>query len=745
MTTTGDSSAATLAQETLRLTPGLDPAAVWELLGQADEDYRSRATPEQVARHARLLAGLDPGHPACVDVLPAGGASYEVTVAAFDFFGEFSFLCGLLASRGLDIDSGHVHTLVPGSSSVPARALRRPRGRPRPASPSRRILDVFRVRPRGTSPPTAADLERELLALLGLVSDGRPEEARERLNRQLVEALTRAPARFSGAMHPLEITFDNTRHPQWTVMRVVGRDAPGFLYALAGALALRGIYVQRVRIETEGDLVRDEFLIGHREGGAIGETEQGTLRLAVALIKQFTHFLPWAPDPARALRYFDQLVDRAMAEGPDGPGLSLFRSREGLRELARLLGSSEFLWEDFLRTQFEHLRPLLGEWRSRPLRDRPSLLRELREQVADASSPEERKQRLNAFKDENMLLADMRRLLDPSFTLEAFSSALADLAEAVAEETLVLARQDALSVHGRPLRADGSEAPFAAFALGKFGGREMGYASDVELLFAYDGPGTAERTGADAGVFFEDVVRRFTDLITAREDGFFHVDLRLRPHGRKGPLASPLALLREYYRPGGEAHPFERQALVKLRRAAGDEALGRAVERLRDAYVWSGEPFPLEEALRLRDRQVHELVPPGRFNVKLSPGALVEVEYAVQYLQIEHGRDRPELHTPSTLAALDGLAHARLLSADEHRDLREAYLFWRVVADGLRMVRGTAHDLLLPETGSVELRLLARRLGYPGADWREAAERLSADVQSHRQRVATFFARRFRA
>jgi glutamate-ammonia-ligase adenylyltransferase len=138
-------------------------------------------------------------------------------------------------------------------------------------------------------------------------------------------------------------------------------------------------------------------------------------------------------------------------------------------------------------------------------------------------------------------------------------------------------------------------------------------------------------------------------------------------------------------------------------------------------------------------------VPPGRFNVKLSPGALVEVEYAVQYLQIEHGRDRPELRTPSTLVALAGLARAGLLTAEEHRDLREGYLFWRVVADGLRMVRGAAHDLLLPEAGSVELRLLARRLGYPGADWHEAAERLADDVRHHGERIASVFARRFRA
>src|SRR5207247_6893343 len=136
-------------------------------------------------------------------------------------------------------------------------------------------------------------------------------------------------------------------------------------YALANALALREIYVHRVRIESVGREARDRFWIARRGGRKIEDArDQQALRLAVALIKQFTHLLPSAPDPALALRCFDQFLDRAMAEGPTEPKgsgrpetLGLLGSPEGLRELARLLGSSAFLWEDFLRMQFEHLLP----------------------------------------------------------------------------------------------------------------------------------------------------------------------------------------------------------------------------------------------------------------------------------------------------------------------------------------------------------------------------------------------------
>ena len=166
---------------------------------------------------------------------------------------------------------------------------------------------------------------------------------------------------------------------------------------------------------------------------------------------------------------------------------------------------------------------------------------------------------------------------------------------------------------------------------------------------------------------------------------------------------------------------------------------------MRDGFVWSAEPWNRKDALHLRERQCRELVPPGRFNVKYSPGALVEVEYAVQYLQLEHGRGDPTLRTPSTLVALDRLRGAGRLTAAERDELRAAYLFWRRVADALRMVRGNAKDLLLPESGSEEVRFLARRLGYAGPDWTAAADALTADVARHREAVRAFFKERFRS
>ena len=714
------------------------PSAALDFLGRLDSEYFARVFPEDAARHAHLAAELTPARPARLGVEPQAEGRYDIVVVALDYFAEFALLCGLLAAHGFDIESGHVHTGAP--APAPPRPPRGGRRRPQP-TPARKIVDIFRVHPRRGA-PEAQTLEAELVELLGLVTDGQGVEAREHLNRRLVESLERHSGSIEEALAPVEIEFENDPGSPWTIMRVRGADAPGFLYALANALAMRGIYVQSVLIESVGDEVSDRFAIAQRDGRRIeDEADLQTLRLAVALIKQFTHFLPWAPDPGLALRDFDQLLDQLMAEGPEA--LSLFSSPEGLRELARLLGSSAFLWEDFLRRQLDNLRPVLEDWRSRPLRDREELRRSLAGRLDAAGSDEETRQALNEFKDEEMLLVDMKHLLDPEVSLLDFSGALSDLADAVLEAAVALCHSGLAAEHGEPRLEDGGPCPLAVLGLGKYGGREMGYASDLELLFVYAGAGATERSGIESGVFYEKLVQELRDLLEARREGIFHLDLRLRPHGSKGPLASPIAAVRDYYRPGGGAAAFERQALLKLRPATGDVALAREVLSIRDAFVWSGEPWDRENALHLRERQARELVPPGRINVKYSRGCLVDTEYAVQYMQLLHGGERPALRTPSTLEALDELRKAELLSGDEEKVLRKAYRHWRGVAEALRMVHGSARDLLLPEPGSEELGFLARRMRYQGATWQEAAQALVADVEAHRERTLAVFNRRF--
>jgi glutamate-ammonia-ligase adenylyltransferase len=530
-------------------------------------------------------------------------------------------------------------------------------------------------------------------------------------------------------------------------MDVHSRDTPGFLYAFSNALAVRGVYIHRVSIESRGEEVRDRFYISDRRGARIaGKREQAVLALTVTLIEQFTRFLRRAPDPARAVRYFDQLLDKLLEQDPRASRFRIVTRQEGLELLARLLGSSAFLWEELLRDNFARLMPVLEQLASgAEPRRREELAADLGGRLSRAAGDEEQFRVLNEFKDAEMLLVMLQQMRAPR-ELTLVSERLADLAEVVLESALDVARRRLERRHGRPLDDRGGACAIAMLALGKLGGRELGYASDLELVFVCEGEGpTSGPESIPTDLYFEHLVHELVELIEAPRDGAFQIDLRLRPHGKAGPMASPLRLWTEYYSDTGGAAPFERQALIKLRFVAGDRELGRRALEHRDAFVYSGRPWDLDQALHLRRRQANELVEPGRVNVKYSPGGLIDVEYSAQYLQILHGHEHESLRTPTTLDALRAARDLGLLERRDHAKLAAAYSFLRRLIEALRMVRGHARDLVLPDPSLPEFRYLARRMGYRDGNWSRSSGRLAGDVQREMGAVRAFAARRFGA
>src|SRR5215510_7228571 len=445
------------------------------------------------------------------------------------------------------------------------------------------------------------------------------------------------------------------------------------------------------------------------------------------------------------MRHFDQFLDKIAEERIPERMVSFFAGKEAMNLLAHLLGSSDFWWDDFLSLRFKDLLPVLEDFAKTELRpDKQSLRKHLAASLSQASTFEEKKGAFNRFKDSQVFLIDVKHLLDPQVTLMDFSQALTDLAEVALDAAARICYDSLVELRGEPMRADGSSAQFTICGLGKFGGREMGYASDLEVLFVHDGQGrTRGDKPIDNGLFFEHLAQQVVEFIEAREKGIFHIDLRLRPHGKAGALATPFGQLENYYSGHGEAAPFERQALIKLRWVAGDEALGRQVEKRRDNYTYSGAPWDWENALHLRRRQTRELVKPGRINVKYSSGGIIDIEYVAQYLQILQGKDHPELRVTNTLDALDRLRRLDLISEAESETLGAAYLFLRNLIDALRIVRGDASDLALPEADSDEFKSLARRLGYRERDWKRRAEKLAADIRRWMKEVNSYYVSRF--
>jgi glutamate-ammonia-ligase adenylyltransferase len=225
--------------------------------------------------------------------------------------------------------------------------------------------------------------------------------------------------------------------------------------------------------------------------------------------------------------------------------------------------------------------------------------------------------------------------------------------------------------------------------------------------------------------------------VRTRREGIFEIDLQLRPYGKAGSLAVSLPAFQRYFAPSGPAWPYERQALIRLRPIAGDRALGRDLEALRDAYVYSGAGFDVTAMRAMRERQIRHLVKAGSFNPKYSPGGLVDVEYLVQGLQIRHGGQQAAVRTPNTREAMASLTEAGLLSAEDYTRLHRAHTFLRWLIDSLRIVAGNAKDLTVPPEDSEEFLYLSRRLRY-GGDRERLREELvlySASVQEMNRRL----------
>jgi glutamate-ammonia-ligase adenylyltransferase len=728
--------------------PDLSPDVARDFVSRMDDEYFQQFQPADMIPHLKLVERLTPDRPCHVSVTQRDD-DLLLVIVAYDYFSEFAAIAGLLSSHRLDIREGALYTYTdvtgaPGPRpSVPGR-----RPPARPGLSRKKIVDVFRVRPLPGSafgPSEQRLLADELQQVIHLLDARQFTDARRFVNRRLVETLGKERGAFHGLLAPVQIRFDNTVSTASTAMDIRSTDTPAFLYAFALALSMRGLYIHQARFEHVGDELHDRFFVRGRHGRKIeSRAEQQELLVTATLAKQFTQHLIWAPDPTKALESFDQFLDQLFRDARGKKTLAFLSKKATLPLLARLLGTSDYLWEDFVRRQHANLLPILDAYRDQPLvRTRRQLALALRRQLARATSDDRRRAILNQFKNQELFRIDMKHLLDRKTTLPDFSLALTNLAETILEQAVADCAASLARRHGAP-RLGRTPCPFAVCAMGKFGGRELGYASDIEVLFVYGGPGrTVGRQPLDHSEYYERLVHLLLQWIESKQEGIFRLDVRLRPHGGKGLLANTLEELRRYYSPTGLAAPFERQALTKLRFVCGDPALGRQVEAHRDSFVYSDRPWDLAAALSLRRQQIKELTEPGRTNVKYSPGGIVDIEYTTQYLQVMQGHAVPDLRTPNTLEALAAAERHGILSAGEALSLREAYLFLRSIIDALRIVRGHAKDLVLPDTGSDEFIFLARRMGYTEDDWQGGANKLAADITRHMEQTRAIYTRRF--
>jgi len=359
---------------------------------------------------------------------------------------------------------------------------------------------------------------------------------------------------------------------------------------------------------------------------------------------------------------------------------------------------------------------------------------------------------LHSFQDKEILRIGVRDVLGKD-NVQQTTAALSDLAETILTQIALLQEPPLTRRFGYPYLSAGERtgqaSRYVILGLGKLGGKELSYHSDLDLILVYEGDG---RTGpppeasrhdryeqTDNFHFFTELMQRIIRVtsLLGPMGRLYQVDMRLRPTGKSGSLVIPLTEFRRYYEEGG-AQLWERQALTRARVVFGDVDFGQSVMEVvsQGAYGVDWQPEIADEIRAMRERLEASR---SERDLKRGFGGIVDVEFLVQLFQLKYGREVSALRSGNTWAALDALRQAGLLSDADHAALRAGYDFLRLVESRLRIVYNRSLDEL-PESQE-DLEKLGRRLGREEFFGVSAADRFLKDLEQHTQQTREIFNR----
>ncbi|MGZ8771153.1 MAG: bifunctional [glutamine synthetase] adenylyltransferase/[glutamine synthetase]-adenylyl-L-tyrosine phosphorylase, partial [Aeromicrobium sp.] len=343
-------------------------------------------------------------------------------------------------------------------------------------------------------------------------------------------------------------------------------------------------------------------------------------------------------------------------------------------------------------------------------------LGDFRKQMASAATPDELR-----ISYHRKLLHIVTRDLTALTSFEESSAEIADLAVATLGAALDIARRD---VNNEAL------CKLAIMAMGKTGGRELNYISDVDVIFVYEpAVGADDQAALKAATRLASTTMRICGAHTG-EGAIWEVDAGLRPEGKSGPLVRTLSSHVSYYERW--ATTWEFQALLKARFAAGDEQLGQAYLDAVSPMIWEAstrENFVTD--VRSMRRRVVDNIPSAHLDrqLKLGPGGLRDVEFAVQLLQLVHGRGDDSLRSPTTLVGLRALIDGGYVGRRDGAAMGEAYEFLRTLEHRIQLFK-LRRTHFVPEDEE-DLRRIGRSMGFR----HKSADNLVREWRAHRREV----------
>ena len=413
-----------------------------------------------------------------------------------------------------------------------------------------------------------------------------------------------------------------------------------------------------------------------------------------------------APDPDAGLLAFRRMSD---ALGSTHWYLRLLRDESlAAQRLATILASSRYASDLLMRAP--EAVTMLADDSDLEQRGRDALVVEALAAARRYDDPDVGVAAVRALRRRELFRTAVAELLGLA-EVDACGVALSDIAAATIMGALELAARAVEAQRGTRLPTR-----FLVVAMGRFGGGELGFASDADVLFVHDPlPGVDDRDAHEAALAVAGELRRL--LMIPTPDPVLEVDASLRPEGRNGPLVRTLGSYAAYYERWSSA--WESQALLRAEPVAGDEELGRRFVELIDPIRYPDGGIPesdVREIRRLKARMEAERLPRGAdpgLHTKLGRGGLSDVEWVAQLLTLRHGHDVPGLRTTRTLPALTAATEAGLLDRDDAESLASAWRIATRVRDAVMLVRGKAGDMV--PTDARDLAAVSQVLGYrPG-------------------------------
>ncbi len=451
--------------------------------------------------------------------------------------------------------------------------------------------------------------------------------------------------------------------------------------------------------------------------------------LLQVIFAKLEQYLPKLSDPDLALNTLDRFI--AASRSPLSLGSLFEQDPEALATLLQLCDSSRFLGDLLVSDpeSFELVRLTDG---TPVLRD--ELVEELCVEVAQLTDRRSALALLRRHKRRETLRVAYGDLVRQQ-RIPVVTQQISFLADALCEAALTFAKQHLIQSRGVPRRVDGRPGRFVVLALGKLGGVELNYSSDIDLMFLYDGDGKTDGPKQVSNLeFFDRMAQDFIKLLTENTElgTVYRVDMRLRPHGQRGPLVNSLDAALHYYDVMGRT--WERQAFVKARAIAGDLELGQEFLNTLEPWIYrrylNRADITGVKALKRKIEQRATREGTDQRDVKTGHGGIRDVEFVIQFLQLLNGGDLPQLRTGNTLDAIVQLAEVGCLTLPERTFLADNYSFLRKVEHLLQiMLDVQTHTLPDSDEG---LTKLAIRMGYHAAS---KADSLRAFREDYRQRT----------